>query len=187
MSLLRKARDNGSLLLLSTSSIVLTITLALGVTIGLPLLKVQSKVERKPCELIMDTNDRRVQFQDPVLECDLVSSTPIIAGHQNEINNADSVKPHINMPLQNLKLPLKNQESKLIPNRVEINRATKFVGKYERTPVKNNWHKVELVIENNQLMWKNAAKVSWRMSFENDLLRKADNTSYPAQVKQSNS
>ena len=195
MSLFRKARDNGCLLLLSTGSIVLTITLAVGVTIGLPLLKVQPEIKVKPCELVKDTDGRRIGFQEPVSECDLVQPTPIISGHQFEIINADSLEPS-NLPPQNVKpsrpisaiasvgnISLLDQSVNLIPNRTEINQAIKFVGKYERIPVENDWHKVKLVIENNRLMWQNAAKVSWPMSFKNNLLRKADNLAYPAQVE----
>ena len=38
----------------------------------------------------------------------------------------------------------------------------RLVGYYERTPVANNWHKVNITLENSQLRWKNAAGVSLR-------------------------
>jgi len=58
-----------------------------------------------------------------------------------------------------------------------------FVGVWEKMDfVQKKWFKVEIFIENDQLIWKNGENVSWRMSFEDLVLRKTDNHVYPAQV-----
>ncbi|GAB5551426.1 MAG: hypothetical protein Sapg2KO_10170 [Saprospiraceae bacterium] len=39
-----------------------------------------------------------------------------------------------------------------------------LVGQYQRQPVQNAWHEVEIVMNGAVLSWKNAAKVSWSLS-----------------------
>ncbi len=46
-----------------------------------------------------------------------------------------------------------------------------FVGQYERSPVLNDWHKVDITLANNALRWKNAAGTSWALSYVNGVLK----------------
>lgn len=38
-----------------------------------------------------------------------------------------------------------------------------LLGDYERRPVQNGWHQVEIVLDNGELRWQNAAGVSWSL------------------------
>ncbi len=38
------------------------------------------------------------------------------------------------------------------------------MGQYERLPVQNQWHKVEIVLINNLLRWQNDAGSNWSLS-----------------------
>ena len=59
-----------------------------------------------------------------------------------------------------------------------------FVGFYERKPVENDWHHVEICLdEDNELIWKNEAGKSWKLDFDGDKLAKSDNDEYDAQVR----
>ena len=49
--------------------------------------------------------------------------------------------------------------------------STDFIGYYERTPVANDWHKVNISLENNTLWWKNVAGVKWTLKFSNEILK----------------
>jgi hypothetical protein len=46
-----------------------------------------------------------------------------------------------------------------------------FVGQYERSPILNDWHKVDITLVNNTLRWKNAAGTSWALSYVNGVLK----------------
>jgi len=59
-----------------------------------------------------------------------------------------------------------------------------FVGFYERAPVENKWHQVEICLEDKQLVWKNEARKAWQLDFDGDKLTKADDFSYDAQEMQ---
>ena len=62
-----------------------------------------------------------------------------------------------------------------------------FVGVYERTPVENDWHKVEICLEeDDKLIWKNEAEKSWSLDFDGARLAKADDVEYDAQVNKIN-
>ena len=58
----------------------------------------------------------------------------------------------------------------------------KFVGHYERTPVENLYHTVEMLVEDDQLIWKNATGQTWKINFDGETLAKADDEIYEAQV-----
>ena len=59
-----------------------------------------------------------------------------------------------------------------------------FVGFYERVPVENDWHEVEICLdeETEQLMWKNEAGKTWKLDFDDEKLTKTDDDCYEAQV-----
>ena len=58
-----------------------------------------------------------------------------------------------------------------------------FVGFYERTPVENEWHQVEIcLVDNEQLMWKNEAVKTWKLDFDGKKLAKSDDEEYESQV-----
>ena len=46
-----------------------------------------------------------------------------------------------------------------------------FLGSYERLPVENNWHSVNVVLESSKLWWRNAANVQWGLRFSNGVLQ----------------
>ena len=58
-----------------------------------------------------------------------------------------------------------------------------FVGYYERTPVRNLYHVVDILLDDDQLIWKNPC-TSWDLSFDGVRLRKVDDKHYEAQVLQ---
>lgn len=58
-----------------------------------------------------------------------------------------------------------------------------FIGNYERTPVENDWHRVELYMEGKQLMWRNKAGAKWKMNVHKSKLNKSDKLYYPKQVQ----
>ncbi|MCU0663075.1 MAG: hypothetical protein MUC50_12205 [Myxococcota bacterium] len=60
--------------------------------------------------------------------------------------------------------------------------AKDFVGYYERTPVLNNWHKVNITLVNNALRWKNADGVSWSLTFASGVLKAGSDCPYGAQT-----
>ena len=45
-----------------------------------------------------------------------------------------------------------------------------LVGQYQRQPVQNQWHEVNIVIEDGELNWQNAAGVRWSLSIINGTL-----------------
>ena len=49
-----------------------------------------------------------------------------------------------------------------------------FVGHYERTPIQNESHEVEMFLDGDQLMWKNGFDRTWKMDFDGEKLEKAD-------------
>ena len=56
--------------------------------------------------------------------------------------------------------------------------ADDLVGRYERRPVDNGWHSVEIILENSQLRWRNDAGVEWSLNFENGVLETGDDCPY---------
>lgn len=59
----------------------------------------------------------------------------------------------------------------------------KFVGHYERKPVENDYHTVQVSLEDNQLLWKNDNGKCWKLGFDGEKLSKTDNEVYDAQVR----
>jgi hypothetical protein len=57
-----------------------------------------------------------------------------------------------------------------------------FVGHYEHTPILNNWHKVDISVENNALWWRNAAGVRWSLSYASGVLMTGSDCPYGARV-----
>lgn len=53
-----------------------------------------------------------------------------------------------------------------------------LVGKYERKPVLNDWHKVEITLESNRLWWKNAAGKRWSLTYVNGILKSGTDCPY---------
>ncbi len=45
-----------------------------------------------------------------------------------------------------------------------------LAGQYQRQPVQNQWHEVNIVIANGKLSWQNAAGVRWSLSIINGAL-----------------
>ena len=60
--------------------------------------------------------------------------------------------------------------------------AKDFVGHYERTPAANNWHRVDITLENNALWWKNAAGVKWSLVYAGGVLKTGSDCNYGVQV-----
>jgi hypothetical protein len=56
-----------------------------------------------------------------------------------------------------------------------------FVGRYERRPVQNDWHRVEVLREGDALLWSNAAGVRWGLTFEEGVLRSVADSPYGQQ------
>ena len=51
------------------------------------------------------------------------------------------------------------------------------MGEYERQPVQNQWHEVEIVLINNLLHWQNNAGANWTLSIiDGELWTGADST-----------
>ena len=59
----------------------------------------------------------------------------------------------------------------------------KFVGHYERKPVENDYHTVQVCLEDNQLLWKNDNGKCWKLDFDGEKLSKTDDEVYDAQVR----
>ena len=57
-----------------------------------------------------------------------------------------------------------------------------FVGYFERRPVENLYHTVEIILNEDQLVWKNDSDQSWKIDFDGEKLAKADDEVYEAQV-----
>lgn len=53
-----------------------------------------------------------------------------------------------------------------------------FVGSYERQPVENGWHSVTISLESGQLMWRNAADLTWALSWADGKLRSSASSPY---------
>lgn len=45
----------------------------------------------------------------------------------------------------------------------ELTDPAVLVGSFERRPIQNGWHDVEIILENESLIWQNAASVSWSL------------------------
>ena len=56
-----------------------------------------------------------------------------------------------------------------------------FVGVYERRPIENDWHLVEVVFEEGQLWWRNQAGVQWMLYFEEYYVRTGEDCPYGQQ------
>lgn len=46
---------------------------------------------------------------------------------------------------------------------IEITNPSILIGKYQREPVQNEWHEVEIIMNDGVLYWVNAAQVSWSL------------------------
>ena len=56
-----------------------------------------------------------------------------------------------------------------------------FVGRYERRPITNDWHRVTVAIVDRELMWGNEANVDWPLVFREGGLWTTDECPYDAQ------
>ena len=61
-----------------------------------------------------------------------------------------------------------------------------FVGYYEPKQVNNLYHQVDILLEGDQLIWRNPC-TSWKLSFDGVRLAKSDDKNYKAQVLSSRS
>lgn len=57
-----------------------------------------------------------------------------------------------------------------------------FVGRYERTPVQNNWHRVQVTLDEQGLWWTNDAGRRWSLRHEAGALRTGADCPYGPQV-----
>lgn len=53
-----------------------------------------------------------------------------------------------------------------------------FVGNYERQPVENPWHQVNITSQNGRLYWNNAANVSWSLEINGATLQSGQDCPY---------
>ena len=56
-----------------------------------------------------------------------------------------------------------------------------FVGVYERRPIENDWHLVEVVLEDGQLWWRNQAGQQWLLYYEDFYVRTGEDCPYGEQ------
>lgn len=56
-----------------------------------------------------------------------------------------------------------------------------IAGRYERTPVQNDWHRVTITESEGALTWTNAANVSWSLNIDGDILESGPDCPYGVQ------
>ena len=66
---------------------------------------------------------------------------------------------------------------------VGADQKQKFVGHYERKPVENDYHTVQVCLDGDQLLWKNDHGSCWKLGFDGEKLSKTDNEEFDAQVR----
>ena len=71
------------------------------------------------------------------------------------------------------KVPYRRSQLKNFQNWKKMEKKD-FVGHYERTPIQNESHEVEMFLDGDQLMWKNGFDRTWKMDFDGEKLEKAD-------------
>ena len=71
-----------------------------------------------------------------------------------------------------------------LPEQVAIDAlsAADLVGAYERRPVENGWHSVEVSLEDDQLWWRNQAGAQWRLYFAEGTLETGEDCPYGVSV-----
>ena len=57
-----------------------------------------------------------------------------------------------------------------------------FVGSYERRPVQNDWHRVEIRLESDGLRWRNEAGAEWALTWSGGQLLSAEDSPYGQQA-----
>ena len=68
------------------------------------------------------------------------------------------------------------------PLKEKSNNKAKFVGHFQRRPVENGYHDVELILERDVLIWVTKIGSRWELKYDGRILRKSDDTVYKAQV-----
>ena len=68
------------------------------------------------------------------------------------------------------------------PLKEKSNSKAKFVGHFQRRPVENGYHDVELILERDVLIWVTKIGSQWELDYDGRILRKSDDTVYKAQV-----
>ena len=68
------------------------------------------------------------------------------------------------------------------PNSYQIQNSDLLLGKYQRQPIENGYHDVEIIYENGSLIWKNAADISWQLSIRDGKLWTGSDCPYGEQV-----
>lgn len=56
--------------------------------------------------------------------------------------------------------------------------ARDITGSYQRKPVENGWHQVQITLENGRLWWKNQAGSRWSLTYQNGVLKTGTDCPY---------
>ena len=62
------------------------------------------------------------------------------------------------------------------------NSKNKFLGHFQRRPVENGYHDIEVILEGDVLVWVTKIGSQWELEYDGKTLRKSDNTVYKEQV-----
>ena len=65
-----------------------------------------------------------------------------------------------------LEFPGSPKTSLIDPYQYNLESYDSLIGFYEREPVQNDWHKVEIIETNGKLRWRNAAGVTWSLEIK---------------------
>ena len=58
----------------------------------------------------------------------------------------------------------------------------KFLGHFQRRPVENGYHDIEVILKGDVLFWVTKIGSQWELEYDGKTLRKSDNTIYNEQV-----
>ena len=91
---------------------------------------------------------------------------------------AESIEKRLINASPSIAEKLKASQPKLIRER----NLSSFIGSYQRVPVENEWHKVNLILRKGQLIWKNIAGVQWNLVLNGGVLETDSTCPYGKQM-----
>jgi len=95
---------------------------------------------------------------------DLISIAHLEYDHENKIKSwKRAVEDMVTLENQ---FPYECLNENYISN-IEIEDPVALIGFYNREPITNDWHKVQISLTNNQLLWKNQAGINWLLYIRN--------------------
>ena len=71
-----------------------------------------------------------------------------------------------------------NKLSQIDPNNYKIEDLNILIGTYERRPIENGYHEVEIFMKNGKLMWKNADSIVWSLELKDGKLWSGSDSVY---------